>query len=49
MLPFPGTAVLDLNPSAKSNFILQDLDGFFLAHGVIAAGAVVGRNLYMVV
>lgn len=49
MLPLPGTAVLDLDPSAKSNFVLQDLDGFLLAHGVIAAGAVVGRNLYMVV
>lgn len=49
MLPFPGTAVLDLDPSAKSDFVLEDLDAFLLAHGVIAAGAVVGRNLYMVV
>lgn len=46
MLPRPAATTLNLDPGAKSDLTLGNLDAFLFAHRVLATGAVVGRNFY---
>lgn len=46
MLPAPAAMFVDLNPAAKANLALGNLDLVGLAHRVLAPGPVVGRHLW---
>lgn len=46
MAPLPAGVIHDCDPCAEADLALRNFCAFLLAHGVLATGTVVWRNLY---